>query len=71
MRTFEGEVLQLAMELKEFTTKEITDILNAKYDQPRTLIRERVKTALKVAMRSGLVEKAGMHKNIRIWRWKG
>lgn len=71
MRTFEGEVLRLAMELKEFTTKEITDLLKSKYDQPRTLIRERVKNALKVALRSGLVEKAGMHRNVRVWRWKG
>jgi len=68
MRTFEGEVLQRAFELKKFTTREIISSLSSIYPYfPRHLLKERIKYVLKKAQRQGLIKRAGKERGSIVW----
>jgi len=68
MRTFEGEVLQKAMELRKFTTRQIITSLASAYPHfPRHLLKERIKYVLKKAQRQGVLRRAGKEKGSIVW----
>jgi len=68
MRTLEGEVLQKAMELKKFTTRELISLLYPSYSFiPRQNLKERIKYVLKKAQRQGLLKKVGKEKGSVVW----